>query len=83
MELMMNFTVIACGCKKGCNNRCGCYKLGLRCRDSCNCPAEVCQNRNINQESDLLEDDDGTLVENETDTETDEEEMPVKEDELF
>ena len=59
--------VISCGCKKGCKSQCGCYKLGIKCRDTCRCLSEACQNKQTDNElgdidiDDEIDDDDDEI----------------------
>lgn len=55
---------IACKCSKGCQGKCGCRKLGIKCSIFCNeCAGINCENANIPEicEEDIIEDVDDEL----------------------
>lgn len=52
-EKLLNITF--CNCKKGCNAKCGCRKVGLLCSPACtNCQGQSCSNVELNTTADDL-----------------------------
>lgn len=63
-EKLLN--TIFCNCKKGCNNNCGCRKVGLFCSQVCsNCQGQSCSNVESNieeDEDDSVQDDASSIL---------------------